>query len=114
MEQALDALAISFKKVFMFPGIGIGIKLVLVPLVHKFIGFLRIFVDLFTVEIIFRKQVVSGWFGFAEFGLEQETVAIAVPWEEAGLMHCSHLINFIYIVYDYVYVYVAFNFTLVQ
>jgi hypothetical protein len=46
--------------------------------------------------------------------LEQETVAIAVPWEEAGLMHCSHLINFIYIVYDYVYVYVAFNFTLVQ
>ncbi len=110
MQETLHTLAISFSKVFMFPDIGIGIMLVLVPLVHKLVGFLRIFVDLFTVEIIFGKQVVSGGFGFAKFGLEQDAVAVAVPGEEAGLVHCCHLINFIYIVY----VYDVFNFIFVH
>jgi hypothetical protein len=96
VQHAFGAFAVGFNEVFLLSDVGVGAGLMLFPIVHQFVGFFWIFVDLLAVDVGLRGEVVGGGFGFAQLGLQKDAVAVAVPWEIAGFMSSSHLINFIY------------------
>lgn len=55
MQQALDTLSIGLYKIFMFPGVRVGVVDVVLPVVHQLVGFLRVFEDLLPVEVLFGQ-----------------------------------------------------------
>lgn len=59
MQHAFGAFAVGFNEIFLLSDVGVGAWAMLFPIVHQFVGFFWIFVDLLAEEVSLLGEVVG-------------------------------------------------------
>lgn len=101
VKKTLDAFPIRLNEVFLFFYIGVFRVLMLFPFIHHLICFLWILENFFPVKMSFLWKIVIWWFRFSKLRLNKNSVSCSVPREKSWLMHCGHLIKFIFYFYNF-------------
>lgn len=79
MKEAAEGMLVGGDEIFLLEVVDVGGGLVVFPLVHDLVGVLGVVGCDFAVDELPFGYVVVGGFVVAQFGLDQEPVAGAVP-----------------------------------
>ena len=96
-RMVFDSQHIGLNQIFHFPIVLILWILMVLPGVHKFVGFFRIHICSFSVDEILLRNVIVCWLIFTQRWLNEESIASPVPWHMSRVVPFWHAVIILFI-----------------
>jgi hypothetical protein len=90
MKEVLQCCLVSLLEVLELEVVGIGGKLSIFPAIHDLIGVLSIIGSELPIDKLGLRDFIIGWSIPAELGLDEKTVASAIPGHVALFVGIRH------------------------